>query len=283
MTITSVVDALERFQHLQGNNPDEEFYFRGESRHFPELSPSVMRDGFADFEGEMLSQFMTRQPVAFQGIDHAFGQWGLAQHYRLRTRFLDISRNPLVGLFHSSIDHRSEQGRLHTFAVPRSLIKPFNSDTVSIIANFAKLPRREQDTILDREIGGSEELYSFALRHLLQLIRTEKPQFEDRIDFEDLYNVFVIEPQQSDERIRAQSGAFLASVFHRRFEREEVLRWNPNIPVYAHHTANVPAASKEYILKELRLLNITRETMFPGLDESARAITEAYRQRFGQV
>jgi hypothetical protein len=91
--------------------------------------------------------------------------------------------------------------------------------------------------------------------------------------------VFIIEPQRSSERIRAQSGAFLASVFHQRFEREEILGWNANIQVYAQYTPTIPSSSKEGILSELRLLNITRETLFPGLDESARAVTENYRQR----
>ena len=36
------------------------------------------------------------------------------------------------------------------FAVPRSLIKPFNSDTVRIISNFAKLPRGQQNLLLGK-------------------------------------------------------------------------------------------------------------------------------------
>ena len=44
-------------------------------------------------------------------------------------------------------------------------------------------------------------------------------------------------------------------------------------------TLTIPARCKENILKELRLLNITRETLFPGLDASADAVTERYSQR----
>ena len=106
---------------------------------------------------------------------------------------------------------------------------------------------------------------------------------KSRIDVRDLFRVFVIEPQQSSERIRAQSGAFLASAYHHRFERREILRLNPGIPVFAHYTLTIPSSNKESILRQLRLLNITRETLFPGLDESARAITEAYRQRVAET
>ena len=121
------------------------------------------------------------------------------------------------------------------------------------------------------------------MSHLIQLVREEKDYIEEPTIFENLFRVLVIEPLQTSERIRAQSGAFLASAFHRRFEREEIVRSTSRFPVYAHYTPTIPPSSKEGILRELGLLNITRETLFPGLDESARAITEAYRQRLGDT
>ena len=36
---------------------------------------------------------------------------------------------------------------LRIFAVPPTLIKPFNSDAISIITNLAKLKRSEQDLL----------------------------------------------------------------------------------------------------------------------------------------
>ena len=224
----------------------------------------------------MLTELITRRPGEFASGDLAISQWVLAQHHGLQTRFLDITNNPLVALFHASYtseSYQDEGGRLHMFAVPRELVKPFNSDTVSIIANVPRLTRREQDMLLSRTASQNDLRYVDALRHLYQLIRAEKPYFEERIDVRDLFRVFVMEPQQSSERIRAQSGAFLASAYYQRFERDEILRLNDRIPVYAHYTPTVPGSNKESIQSELRLLNITRETLFPGLDESARAVT----------
>lgn len=120
----------------------------------------------------------------------------------------------------------------------------------------------------------SQYLYKHALSRLYQLVRKEKPHFEERIDSRDFYRVFVVEPQQSFERIRAQSGAFLISAFHERFERSEILSFNAGIPIYNHHTWEVPATNKDDILNELRLLNITRETLLPSLDETARAVSD---------
>ena len=163
------------------------------------------------------------------------------------------------------------------------MVKPFNSDTVSIIANFAKMSKPEQDLLLgktgEEQEDGKAAPYPETMDRLYQFVRQEKPYFKDRLDPRDLYRVFVVEPQQSPERLRAQSGAFLMSAFHKRFERDEIRKVNDRIPVYAHYKLSIPSGKKCNLLKDLRLMNITKETLFPGLDSAAQAITTQYDPR----
>ena len=114
---------------------------------------------------------------------------------------------------------------------------------------------------------------------LYQLIQQEKPYFEKRIDIADFYRVIVVEPQQSTERIRAQRGAFLISASHRRFTPDRIRSYNSNIPVYAHHRLRVPHGCKEALREQLAMLNITRETLFPGLDSAAAAVKDSYKPK----
>ena len=289
-TIRTVGDLLEIIKEIADLNAGYPLYFRGESEIYCKLRASLSRpdngsDTMHKYEGDMLSDLISRRPEDFNGMTSALGQWVLAQHHGLRTRFLDITKNPLASLFFAcepSSPEKLSDGRLHIFAVPKVLIKSFNSDAVSIIANFAKLPKRDKDRILGRVDQMDPQLrpegYFTDMNVLYQLIRQEKPYFDRRINIGDFYRVYVVEPQQSSERVRAQSGALLVSAFYERFERAVIRATNKYIPMYAHYRLIVPYDMKQHVREELDMLGVSRETLFPGLDESASATMRRYRR-----
>ena len=285
--LANIGGLLSQIRKLKKHHKGVVLYFRGEPKNNWKLQPSIFRDGLAKFERDMLIDLVSRRPEEFGGMDSALEQWVLARHHGLSTRFVDVTKNPLVGLFYACEKKKENAGILKIFAVPRSLIKPFNSDTISIIANLAKLSRDDQNLLLGKSefefvafISSHKRRYSEAMDRLYQLIQSEKANFTNRIDPRDFYRVFIVEPQQSLERIRAQSAAFIISAFHERFEKEEILKWNNEIPVYAHYDLVIPGNCKDALLEELRLLNITRETLFPGLDASADAVMSFHSDRY---
>ena len=305
--VTAINDILQNISELKDHYTSDElkeppiFYFRGESKEDWDLTPNVMRrckdndDSIRDVEGPMLVDLRSRRAGDFDAAHSALEQMVIAQHHGLPTRLLDITRNPLVALFHASHKVRKYpdvNGRIHVFVVPSFLMKPFNSDAVSVISNFSSLRRSEQNLVLGKTTAETEDdvdpgyctelqpgqSYSLAMNRLYQFIRLEKPSFQERINPKDLLRVFIVEPQQSFERIRAQSGAFLISALHERFEEEAIREWCDDLPVYHHYTLTVPTNSKGDIKEELTTFNITHETMFPGLDQAAKSVTAHYRE-----
>ena len=306
--IPSVKDLLHYVEKLKehytvdkaSNSPL--LFFRGERKVYRNLMPSVMRPTttgrypFRNRESDLLVEITRRRPEDFATETTALGQLMIAQHYRLPTRLLDVSRNPLVSLFHAcaegeEADHL-HSAQLHAFIVPRSMVKPYTSHSVSVIANFTKLKRGEQNLLLTKTKKYTEKRrdcpplssqtplrsnpYQSAMARLVQSIKLEHSSFEDRIDPFDLFRVFVVQPQQSFERIRAQSGAFLMSAFHERFDEKKIRRVNKGIPIYHQYTFEIPAGCKDSIKRQLLTLNITEETMYPGLETAAKAVRRQY-------
>ena len=293
--VSEVKDLLEVGKLLAKHysHKDHAIYFRGDSEIF-ELRPSVLRrakDTRRSEEGEMLDELISRRPEDFSNLTSALDRWVIARHYGLKTRLLDISRNPLVALFHACFDAEKKpnintaDGRFHIFAVPTEMIKSFDSDTISAITNFARLRVGEQNMLLGKKDvdTGPDDLatpdkHAAVRLRLNHFIRQEKPYFEDRIDPKHLYSVFVVEPRQSFERIRAQSGAFLISAFHEQFEQEQILIWNEDAPVYDYYSLLVRGKAKKEILGELRLLNVTHETLYPGLQSAAESVNRRHSE-----
>ena len=179
------------------------------------------------------------------------------------------------------------------FALPREMMCAYDSDRVSIVANFTRLPMLQQehlltayiedsdidhlnphDVMMDAPSGGMDE----SMTTLLHNIQREKPYFTPQIDIRDLFRVFVVEPRRSFSRIRAQSGAFMLSAFHQQFEGSEIAKRLADTKLYDHHMLTIPAGVKDEVRKELNWFGVNSQTLYADVESAAGAVTRRYRE-----
>lgn len=233
---------------------DEQIFYRGHSdvmNHF--LTPGIYRplpdktELAVEKEDILYKEAVRRCPEDFDRCRSAFEHMVKMQHYRVPTRLLDITTNPLVALYFACQSNKKVDGEVYAFRVKRPEIKYFDSDAVSVVANLARRPAS-----FDADDDGH-------IAYLLHEIKYEKPHFLDLIDREDLGRVFCVLPKLNNPRIIRQSGAFFLFGIDGEKRKQAEFR----VP-FRRYT--ISAAGKKRILSDLARLGIDEATLFPELE-----------------
>lgn len=269
--IESVSDFID---HVLGLGTNKEVFYRGHTKRSKYLlEPSLFRKDekgnlrYLKNEDIMYRELLVSNSLDFRDDVYTLDRLVRAQHYSLPTRLLDITSNPLIGLFFAASGNFDEDGEVILMEMDRNKIKYFDSDTASAIANLTRLSNNDKEKIdfsLDKDAFNEQEV----VKRLLHFIKEEKPYFEGRIEPEDLRSVICVKGKQSNNRISFQSGAFLL------FGHEAVMPedGNENISI-----TRITVKNKFQILNQLNKLNINERTVYPSIDNSAKHIAKTYQ------
>jgi hypothetical protein len=262
--IQSLTDLFELLARSQPGERHVNLY-RGHPNKSYTLQPAIFRKKeHRRVERNILRELIAIQPNEFREDKTAFEQLVRMQHYGLPTRLLDLTYNPLVGLYFACWKDHQRDGELIRFRLRKSNLKYFDSDTVSCVANLSNLTGRERDEI--RDFADSEALNESEVgTRLLHFIKAEKPYFLPKIQLDDLKSILAVRPKQTNRRILAQQGAFL--IFGLRSSLQDSNRFEIRIV-----RTTVPFSSKKKILSELDSININESALFPEIESAARYI-----------
>jgi hypothetical protein len=280
--VGSVREFMKAILRRKGDS-DHVTAYRGLSDSAYRLQPSVFRAPInREQEHILLRELIAAHPDEFTADQTALEQLVRMQHYALPTRLLDVSWNPLVALYFAAQENRQRKeviadskivtrsiktsGAVVVLTVARSKIRYFDSDTVSCVANLARLSWEHKQGIVTTT-NPRAFISSTPIKRLLHFIRQEKHQFEAEIVPAHLDEVFLVKPKLNNKRILAQNGAFF--IFGQTTEISE-----PNTLGISVERIEIRSASKKRILAELDKLNINEKTLFPEIERAARYLAE---------
>jgi hypothetical protein len=275
--LTSLKGFIDRIDSLS-IGADEHLFFRGHSnRDKYYIEPSVFRENDdGKFRGKevehiIFRELITTNPSEFQGDTSTLERLARMQHHSSPTRLLDITSNPLVALYFTCKGNEGNHGEVIAFRVKETEIKFFDSDTVSCIANLARMTKEDKDKLdcgLPLEDFNSEDREE--VQRLLHFIREEKPYFRNGIVPSDLKRVVVVRPKLNSKRILAQAGAFLLFGQVGRIEKEPVVGVSVERII-------IDKASKKAIKDKLDALNINDGSLYLDIDSYAGYLKRKHR------
>jgi len=256
------------------NHGGKEVFYRGHSNGKKyRLEPSIFRKDergnftYRDVEDRMYRELLVSNSVDFAGDIYTLDRLVRMQHYSLPTRLLDITSNPLIGLYFACKSNLDDDGEVIVLSMDRNQIKYFDSDTASCIANLTRVSMDSKETI----DFSSNDIRKFnkqkPIKKLLHFIKEEKPFFEGRLDPRHLRSIICVKGKHTNSRIAFQSGAFLL------FGDEATLDegGTPDIVVN-----RIAVTNKTKLLQELDQLNINESTVFPYIENSAKYIAQKF-------
>lgn len=287
-----------------------EYYSRGETEDFnttdreawpTELSSYLDRadKDWRDRERYFYHEAYRLNPEYFTSDKTMVERLTRMQHYRLPTRFADLSSNALLAAYFACEDAYEKatrllkDGNLRIFKIHPKKMKQFSSDVITAIAHLPLVTDEQFD------IGDETNLKKnyTGLEYLSYEINKERPSFSlngnlaERLR-RDIQQVWAFKPIWNNDRIRYQEGIFLAfgcgnkkasleatfskddfmksELFDEKFEGQPA----PSSGIVEIGRIAIDGGSKRTMLDELRGYGILKELVYPDLSDACKALAE---------
>jgi hypothetical protein len=192
-------------------------------------------------------------------------EWlALMQHFGAPTRLLDFTRSPYVATYFAVEDKGADE-QCAVLAVDRTWCAQGAGTVLRGIATNADLVET-----MKQAIGDSSQAIALGVTYA---VAHDEKQFASRVLKANPTLVIPLEPDRLSERLSVQQGTFLCSGNVEQTFMENLTAmngWEGSVRKFT-----LPFAERGRALEQLRKMNITRASLFPGLDGFAQSFRNA--------
>lgn len=270
-------------------------YYRGVSSTDFKIKCGLQRYNFESYEADLINDFYNKSPSDFSGCKSDFEMIAKMQHYGLPTRFIDFTTNPLVAVW---------------FACQPQTDEKFSSDGLIYVAyNNSKMSKKLINIICKLTLESDKMIIPNKFYQLLD-------NFDRRYYLENIvgYNFcpFITPPYISKRQSNQQSvfGVCInglrrvnyrenkfddvisenlhesLSLLNKKFDHTDFLTFKNKLEDFQkieggtkYIKIEIDEKSKDEILESLSFRGVTKEFIYPDLNNISDKIKEEFVQR----
>lgn len=280
--VGSVQDYISVIEELKNKYPNLETFFRGHYSYRYNLVPSLYRKKkYYDNESYMYMDFKTQfyNELANKKYIEILTTM---QHYKMPTRLLDTTSNPLVALY-MACDKPSNYknkclgiGEVIVMNEAIRNVKYSDSNAVTLLSSLAVLETNYKQELFEKIMEAKNKndpsilKESMAYKRFVAEVLNELPSFDESFFMpEVLLRPRHVKVGMINERIIAQSGSFILFGLCNYLTGEyQQLNTVTKERVFVIH--------RGIIQNQLNMLNINAGTMYPDKDHMSLAIMKSY-------
>jgi hypothetical protein len=284
-TLEQALQIVNLSEYANGNTTNLSLWFRGQSSDTYDLEPSIFRDiksGNTYNESEMLKHSKFRNPNQYFKINNEFQWLCLMQHYDLPTRVLDWSESVLIALYFAVSSKHNKDRDSSLFVLDT---KKLNTQ-VTFGVYRGRVTTPEDLNVISRMAfihANDKKSWEDAINQVMP-VDYDRYKKDTGLEFSinDFTTPIAVYPYRTEERMLFQSSTFTLHGGKRNKE-------NIPEPISLQQLNNlkcpneqflqkyiIPAANKEHIKRQLKLIGIHEGSLFPELDKQASYLKEYF-------
>ena len=280
--VGNVQDYITTIEELTNKYKNYEYFFRGHYHYKYSLIPSLYRKKkYFDNESYMYMDFKTQFYNELSNKKY-IEILTTMQYYKMPTRLLDTTSNPLVALYMACdkpLSYKNKNfgmGEVILMSEEKKNVKYSDSNAVTLLSSLAVLETNYKQELYLKFKEAIEKndpsIYKgcLAYKRFVAEIANELPYFDDTFfDPMVLLKPRHVKVGMINERIIAQSGSFILYGLCD-------YKTGESYPLETVCKERIFIVNRPYISKQLEMLNINNGTMYPDKDHMSTVIVKSY-------